>query len=108
VKVEFASLNPLIPKIQRVNFDHFPMPLTRRFDFSGTVVAVGSKDSNQSASFAINDRVIGFSNKASCFAEYVKVNQATVSKQGFQSISQCRSQQREMAETRLLGSIQRG
>ena len=80
VKVAYASINPMDPKLQLYNFWHFPLPLVLGFDFSGTVVAVGSNDipAHTDAGVQLGSEVFGWSRSGGCYAEYVVVKRSDV------------------------------
>ena len=80
IKVAYASINPMDPKLQLYNFWSFPLPLILGFDFSGTVVAVGSDEAppHSDAAVKVGSEVFGFASKGGCFAEYAVVKRAGV------------------------------
>ena len=80
VKVSYASLNPLDPKIHHFNFFGLPLPLVLGFDFSGVVVAVGGSEPapHGGQSIEVGAEVMGFTGRAGCFADYVVVTRDVV------------------------------
>ena len=78
VRVAYAAINPMDPKLAAFNFVRQPLPLCLGYNFSGTVVAVGA-DSQQAepvegGELAVGDTVFGWSYpQGGCYAEYVTV-----------------------------------
>ena len=74
VKVAYASINPMDPKIQLHNFMRLPLPLIVGFDFSGTVVALGGPlPSDWDQAVEVGSKVFGLAGTGGAYAEYVVV-----------------------------------
>ena len=74
IKVAYASINPMDPKIQAHNMFHMPLPLILGFDFSGTVVGLGSPPpSDWDQALRVGSQVFGFADRSGAYAEYVVV-----------------------------------
>jgi len=73
VEVVAASINPVDWKMMAYNFFNFNLPWTLGFDFSGKVVATGSKVTD----FKVGEIVYGQNSllRPGCLAEYVAVDQ---------------------------------
>ena len=87
VRVSYSSLNAADFKLQRDNRFNMPFPQVLGFDFSGTVVAVGSQPTPSSSSdnsddIRVGSRVFGISVAAGCFAEYVVARRWQTTLQG--------------------------
>ena len=80
VRVAYSSINAADSKLQQDNRFGMTFPQVLGFDFSGTVVAVGSQPpstsdgSGSSGGIGVGSRVMGISSGGGCFAEYVVVS----------------------------------
>ena len=79
IRVAYASLNAMDPKLQRSNAIQLPMPVVLGFDYSGTIVAMGSDDEK----VKVGSEVFGYTSTGGCMAEYLVVKKGdTVVREG--------------------------
>jgi NADPH2:quinone reductase len=80
IRVVYASVNAMDPKLWQVNAYKLQTPYVLGFDFSGTVVAVGAggeaetaapEQHQQQEAISVGSEVMGSSRTGGCFAEYV-------------------------------------
>ena len=84
IRVAYASVNPMDPKLQTHQFVPLTKPVVLGFDFSGTVVAVGSDSPAEHGGppIRVGDEVFGFSSTGGCFADYCVVTRHLVLPRG--------------------------
>jgi NADPH:quinone reductase-like Zn-dependent oxidoreductase len=83
VKVAFASINPMDPKLQQNNKFKLPMPMILGFDFSGTVVSAGGEATGTAdPSIQVGSEIFGFTFTGQCYAEYVVAKRGHVALRG--------------------------
>ena len=69
------------PTLQMYNFWQLPLPLVLGFDFSGTVVAVGSDDDippHCDSNVVVGSDVFGWGRSGACFAEFLVAKRMNV------------------------------
>ena len=78
VRIAFASINAMDPKVQHSNLFQQPLPFKVGYDFSGTVVAQGGE-----GELAVGDEVFGYTmGPGGCFAEYLVAKREYCEKRG--------------------------
>jgi NADPH:quinone reductase-like Zn-dependent oxidoreductase len=70
VRIDYASINSMDPRLAMRNLFQLPAPYVLGFDYSGVVVELGSAGLH---GLSVGDKVLGSIGRGGCYAEYIVV-----------------------------------
>ena len=85
IRLSYASINAMDPKVQQSNLFQQPLPFKVGYDWSGTVAAVGGEGAAaaEGKELRVGDEAFGYTlYEGGCFAEYVVVKRQWAERRG--------------------------